>query len=137
MPGPEPFILPLPRPTARQDEIDFFRSMMIGITHMVCEQGSYHLAAHSRWDRRSSRTPVHDCPVCGSCLQYAGLHYTGIGAAVDQEILAGNVARMRRAEEGTGLAEFTGIADAFRRDRCLFLGPDLVDPHTLRLRRLG
>src|SRR5262249_1848786 len=39
----------------------------------------------------------------------------GESPAVDEDILSGDIAGLRRAEERAGRAEFIGLADAFRR----------------------
>lgn len=40
------------------------------------------------------------------------LERAGIGAAVDQPVLSGDVTRVDAAQKGTGTAEFVGIAEA-------------------------
>src|SRR5207248_320703 len=51
----------------------------------------------------------------------------GVGAAVDQEVLAGDVARLHAADEGTQLPEVGRVAETAGRVGGGALGPDLVD----------
>src|SRR5713101_1382549 len=56
-------------------------------------------------------------------------------AAVDQEILAGDVAGLRRAQECARRAELVGIAEALRRHRGGAFGAELLDRDASALRR--
>src|SRR5262249_44919502 len=55
------------------------------------------------------------------------------GAAVDQQVLAGDVAGLCRAQERAGGAELVGRAEAFRRNRGGARRDGLVDQHALLL----
>src|SRR5690349_6203688 len=50
------------------------------------------------------------------------LERTRVRAAVDEEVLAGDVARLRAAEVGAGVAEFRRVAEPSGRDRAQPLG---------------
>src|SRR5213593_943830 len=58
----------------------------------------------------------------------------GVDAAVDQEILAGDVARLHAAQVGAELAELLGRAEAARGNRFLDVPPHLFHGLTLLLR---
>src|SRR5881396_647528 len=58
----------------------------------------------------------------------------GVDAAVDQEILAGDVARLHAAKIGAELAELLGRAEAARRNRFLDVPPHLFHGFALLLR---
>src|SRR6266849_8059672 len=62
------------------------------------------------------------------------LERAGIDAAVDQEILSGDVARLDAAQVGAELAELLGRAEAARRNRFLDVPPHLFDGLALLLR---
>src|SRR5436305_12105946 len=64
-------------------------------------------------------------------------HRSGKSAAVDQQILAGDVAGVSRAQKSAGCAEFVRAAEALRRDRGNALGFRLVegDPFALGVGR--
>src|SRR6266849_665089 len=66
------------------------------------------------------------------------LEGTGVDAAVDQEVLAGDVARLDAAQIGAELAELLGRAEAAGRNRLLPLALDLLGRLALLLRgKLG
>src|SRR5712691_1658410 len=59
----------------------------------------------------------------------------GVDAAVDQEILAGDIARLHAAQVGAELAELLGRAEAAGRDLLFPLALDLLRRPALLLRR--
>src|SRR6266705_5729572 len=59
-------------------------------------------------------------------MPYGALEGTGVDAAVNQEILAGDVARLHAAKIGAELAELLGRAEAARRNRFLDVPPHLL-----------
>src|SRR6266705_5657225 len=71
-------------------------------------------------------------------MPYGALEGTGVDAAVDQEILAGDVARLDAAQIGAELAELLGRAEAAGGNRLLPLALDLLGRLALLLRgKLG
>src|SRR6266705_246280 len=67
-------------------------------------------------------------------MPYGALEGTGIDAAVDQEILAGDVARLDAAQVRAQLAALLGRAEAARRNRFLEFPPHLFHGLALFLR---
>src|SRR6267142_5818905 len=62
------------------------------------------------------------------------LESAGVDAAVDEEILPGDIAGLGAAQIGAQVAEFLGRAEAARRDRFFKIPLDLLDGLALLLR---